>query len=55
MLVWAPVSGHIGLGVTLITYAGHVHMGVNADAKVVPCPEQLAEAFVQELDTLIRA
>ncbi len=55
MLVWAPVSGHIGLGVTLITYAGHVHMGVNADAKVVPCPEQLAEAFVQEIDTLIRA
>jgi len=53
LLVWAPVSGYIGLGVTLISYAGHVRMGVNADARLVESPSEIVEAFERDLTRLI--
>jgi hypothetical protein len=45
LVVWAPVSGHIGVGVSLLSYAGMVRMGVAADAGLVPDPEAITAAF----------
>lgn len=53
MLVWAPVSGHIGVGLTLLSYAGQVRLGVAADALRVPEPRALVRAYEEELAALI--
>ena len=36
MVVWAPTSGSIGLGFSLLTYSGELRLGVAADAHLVP-------------------
>ena len=38
MVVWAPTSGSIGLGFSLLTYAGELRLGVAADHGLVPNP-----------------
>lgn len=45
VLVWAPVSGDVALGVTLLSYAGSMRMGVSSDARVVADPEGIVAAF----------
>jgi WS/DGAT/MGAT family acyltransferase len=52
MVVWAPVSGHLGLGISFLSYAGALRVGVKADAGLVPDPEVLLEAFDAELEAL---
>lgn len=54
MVVWAPVSGHLGLGLTLLSYAGEVRLGVAADALRVPNPGRLARSFPDEVEVLFR-
>lgn len=54
ILVWAPVSGSLGLGVTLMSYAGEVRMGVSADVNRLDAPEALVAAFEAELDAMTR-
>lgn len=53
LLVWAPVSGYIGLGVSLVSYAGKVRLGVNADRGLVESPQEIVEAFELELRALL--
>lgn len=52
MMVWAPVSGHIGIGMSLLSYAGHVRLGVASDARRVSEPERIVQAFERELARL---
>ncbi|RJS17439.1 wax ester/triacylglycerol synthase family O-acyltransferase [Corallococcus sp. H22C18031201] len=49
---WVPQAGHVGLGVSLFSYAGQVTVGVAADASRVPEPALLLAAFDAELDAL---
>ena len=44
-MVWAPQSGHIGLGLTIFSYAGTVQFGVVADTNLVRRPAELARHF----------
>jgi diacylglycerol O-acyltransferase len=55
MLVWAPVSGQIGVGLSLLSYANHLRLGVAADALRIPQPASLARAFTDEVEMLFRA
>jgi hypothetical protein len=50
LMVWAPVSGHIGIGLSLVSYAGRVRLGIAADARLLPDPSELGRAFVAELE-----
>jgi diacylglycerol O-acyltransferase len=52
VMFWVPQSGDLGLGVSLLSYAGTVRIGVGADASVMPDPEVLVDAFVAELELL---
>ena len=52
LMFWVPQSGHLGLGVGILSYAGHVTVGIASDAGLVPDPEALVEALAQELATL---
>jgi diacylglycerol O-acyltransferase / wax synthase len=54
MLIMAPRSGCVGLSVTIFSYNGRVTFGVNADAGLVPHPEELLRAIVAELRALRR-
>ncbi|WP_375761732.1 wax ester/triacylglycerol synthase family O-acyltransferase [Corallococcus exercitus] len=49
---WVPQAGHVGLGVSLFSYAGQVTVGVASDASRVPDPGALVSAFQEELDAL---
>lgn len=49
---WVPQTGHLGLGVSLFSYAGQVTVGVAADAGRVTDPHALIQAFHEELDAL---
>lgn len=54
-IVWAPVSGSLALGFSLLSYAGAVRLGVAADASVPISPIALAREFEREIDALTRA
>jgi diacylglycerol O-acyltransferase / wax synthase len=45
MMSWVPQSGSIGLGMSILSYADQVFIGVGADAKRVPEPMALVRAF----------
>lgn len=49
VLFWVPHPAALGLGVSLISYAGEVSIGVRADASVLPEPAELARAVEAEL------
>jgi len=53
MMVWVPQSGDIGLGVSILSYAGGVQFGVIADRGLCPDPQQLIDAFLPEFDALM--
>ncbi|MCC7538480.1 MAG: DUF1298 domain-containing protein [Deltaproteobacteria bacterium] len=52
MLVWAPVSGLLGLGMSLCSYAGRIVLGVSADARLLSDPADLVRRFEEELGAI---
>lgn len=54
MVVWAPTSGNVGLGFSILSYAGEVRVGVAADRGRVAEPQALVRAFEAEIDALSR-
>jgi WS/DGAT/MGAT family acyltransferase len=52
ILFWVPQSAKVGVGVSLFSYAGEVWVAVATDAGLVPDPETIVGAFVEELDAL---
>ena len=55
VLVWAPTSGSVGVGVTIFSYAGHVITGVMSAESVVPEPARLVRAYEDEVAALFAA
>ncbi len=49
-----PQAGRLALGVSLLSYAGMVTVGVAADAAVIGDPAPIAAGVVAELDRLAR-
>lgn len=52
IVVWAPTSGHVAVGVTLLSYAGSVRMSIATDVALVPDPERVVAGFEADLDAL---
>ena len=52
IMYWVPQSGSLGLGVSILSYAGDVRIGIMTDAKIEPNPSQIIQAFAAELDEL---
>lgn len=55
VVFWPPATGEVGMGVSLISYAGHITMGVCADVGVLADPQSLADAFEHEVEQLCGA
>ena len=51
-MFWVPQSGRMGIGVSIFSYAGEVVLGVGSDARLVPDPEAITEAFAEEFAML---
>jgi diacylglycerol O-acyltransferase len=55
LMFWVPQSGHLGLGVSILSYAGRVWIGVITDASLVPDPDSIVTAFNVEFNALAEA
>lgn len=54
IMFWVPQAGHLGLGVSIFSYAGNVLIGIAVDAGLVPDPDTIVEAFHTEFSDLLR-
>jgi WS/DGAT/MGAT family acyltransferase len=52
VMFWVPQSGRLGLGMSIISYAGGVMLGVATDVGLVPDPERIVDAFRVEFEAL---
>jgi WS/DGAT/MGAT family acyltransferase len=52
-LFWVPQAGGIGVGISLLSYAGQVNVAIVTDIKLVPDPARLAQRLHAEFDALL--
>lgn len=55
LFFWVPQAGRLGLGVSILSYDGHVRMGVGTDAGLVPDPARIVDGFHAEFEALQRS
>ncbi|MCA9598902.1 MAG: wax ester/triacylglycerol synthase family O-acyltransferase [Myxococcales bacterium] len=53
IMVWAPVAGHIGVGLSLLSYAGQVRLGISTDALRCSDPKSIVRMFEHEIVRLV--
>src|SRR5690606_25147032 len=41
LMFWVPQAGHLSVGVSVLSYMGHVTLGVMADANAIAQPREL--------------
>jgi WS/DGAT/MGAT family acyltransferase len=54
-LFWVPQSGDIGMGVSILSYAGQVQFGLIADRRLCPDPGRVIARFGPEFEKLVLA
>jgi len=52
-MFWVPASGDIGLGVSILSYAGGVQFGLIADEALCPDPQAVIDRFEPEFEKLL--
>ena len=52
LLFWVPQSGDIGMGVSIMTYAGEVQFGLITDRSLCPDPQRVIQSFAPEFEKL---
>ncbi|RPH58612.1 MAG: wax ester/triacylglycerol synthase family O-acyltransferase, partial [Burkholderiales bacterium] len=55
VMVWVPQSGDIGIGVSILSYAGGVQFGVMSDTALCPEPQAIIDGFEPEFERLVLA
>ena len=53
MMFWVPQSGDIGIGVSILSYAGEVQFGLITDAALVPEPRRIIDQFRPQFERLL--
>jgi len=53
MIFWVPQSGDIGLGISILSYAGQVQFGLIADYKRIPDPAAVTARFHDEFEKVV--
>lgn len=49
-MFWVPQTGGVGLGLSIISYAGQVQFGLIGDAKLFPNPENVVQRCVDHIE-----
>jgi diacylglycerol O-acyltransferase len=52
IMFWVPRSGEISLGVSILSYAGEVLLGIATDRRLVPNPSAIVDGFHEEFASL---
>ena len=52
VMFWVPQSGHLGLGISILSYSGGVMLGIATDAGLVPDPEAIVANFKVEFEAM---
>lgn len=52
LLFWVPTSGPVGVGLSLVSYAGKIILGIMVDSHLVPDAERLRALLDEELQEL---
>lgn len=52
IMFWVPQAGRLGVGVSILSYAGNVYLGVASDAGLVPDPELILGGMYDELERM---
>ncbi len=55
MYFWVPQSGSMGIGVSVLSYAGQVFFGLIADAALIDDPQAVVDQFAPEFERLLLA
>jgi WS/DGAT/MGAT family acyltransferase len=55
LMFWVPQSGDIGMGVSILSYAGDVQFGIVTDRGLCPDPERVIARFAPEFEKLLLA
>ncbi|HZI82293.1 MAG TPA: wax ester/triacylglycerol synthase family O-acyltransferase [Casimicrobiaceae bacterium] len=55
LMFWVPQSGDIGMGVSIMTYAGQVQFGLITDRSLCPDPQRVIRSFAPEFEKLALA
>jgi len=50
---WVPQSGGVGVGISILSYAGKVQFGLITDAGLGPDPENIINRFADEFEMLV--
>jgi diacylglycerol O-acyltransferase / wax synthase len=53
VMFWVPQSGDIGIGVSILTYAGKVQFGLITDSTLCPEPQAIVDNFAPEFEKLL--
>lgn len=53
VMFWVPQSGDIGMGVSILSYAGKVQFGLITDTALTPDPEAVIGEFEREFDNYL--
>ncbi|MDA3896024.1 MAG: wax ester/triacylglycerol synthase family O-acyltransferase [Desulfobacteraceae bacterium] len=49
---WVPRTGRVGMGISIISYAGKVGVGLVTDEGLVPDPDMILKYFEEEIESL---
>jgi WS/DGAT/MGAT family acyltransferase len=52
-IFWVPASGDIGIGVSILSYAGGVQFGLITDERLCPEPQLIIDLFEPEFEKLL--
>lgn len=52
IMFWVPQAGRLGVGISIISYAGNVYLGIATDAGLVPDPEKVLDGVYEELERM---
>jgi diacylglycerol O-acyltransferase len=55
MYFWVPQSGSMGIGVSILSYAGKVFFGMIADRALIADPQTVVDRFKPEFERLLLA
>jgi diacylglycerol O-acyltransferase / wax synthase len=53
LMFWVPQSGRVSLGISIISYANKVFLGVATDVGLVPDPDTILAGFYEEFEALL--
>jgi len=52
-IFWVPMTGDVGVGVSILSYDGGVQFGLITDTALCPNPQEIIDLFAPEFETLL--